>query len=669
MSADIRKKITALRDEIIRHQELYHRKDNPEISDEAYDSLIRELYSYEKQYPELNVESPVDRVGGDPIEAFKKVKHKVRQWSFDNVFSFEELQEWEKRITRYLEKEIALPKQITYSAEHKIDGLKIVLEYEKGELVRGVTRGNGEIGEDITHNIKTIKSVPLVLKNQVSLVAVGEAWIPHKEFDRINKERKENEEPLFANVRNAAAGSLRQLDPKIAAKRNLDSFFYDIDFIEGEVKKPETQIEELELLDTLGFKTNPNYKECENIEEVFTYYKQWVDKKESLPYEVDGVALKVNNISLQETLGYTAKAPRFGVAFKFPAEQVTTEVEDIVLQVGRTGVLTPVAHLKSVRVAGSKVSRATLHNEDEISRLDVRIGDTVIIQKAGDVIPDIVSVLKELRTGKEKKFTFPTHVSECGGDGRIERVPGQAAHRCVDRNSFELQKQKFYYFVSKKAFDIEGLGPQIIDRFLEEGLIVSYDDIFTLEAGDINVLPGFKEKSAENLIIAIGKAKEVTLARLLIALSIDQVGEETAHDMAEHFSSLSNIQNASLEELENISGVGTVVAESIYTWFKDPANKGMLKRLLQNITLIESTKKQNGKLAGKTFVLTGSLHGLTRGEAQEKIRSLGGSISSSVSKNTDYVVVGSDPGTKHSRAKELGVTILSEEELVALIGA
>ncbi|HEC32848.1 MAG TPA: NAD-dependent DNA ligase LigA [Candidatus Kaiserbacteria bacterium] len=664
---DVKKKITTLRDEIIRHQELYHKKDDSEISDEAYDSLVRTLSEYEEKYPELKSKSPLGRIGGEPIEAFKKVKHKIRQWSFDNVFSLEELYAWEKRITRYLEKEIKIKNKIVYIAEHKIDGLKIILEYKNGELVLGATRGNGEVGEDVTHNIKTIKSIPLKLKRPVSLVVVGEAWISHKEFQRINKKRGKELMPLFANSRNAAAGSLRQLDPKVAAKRNLDSFFYDIDFIEGNIRKPKTQIEELELLKELGFNTNPHYKKFGDIEEIYTYYKKWTKGKNKLQYDVDGIAIKVDDISLQRTLGYTAKAPRFAIAFKFPAEQVTTIIEDIVLQVGRTGVLTPVAHLRPVRVAGSVVSRATLHNEDEIKRLGIRIGDSVIIQKAGDVIPDIVSVLTQLRTGKEKKFIFPTHVPLCGGDGRIERIPGKAAHRCVDRDSFELQKQKFYYFVSKKAFNIEGLGPQIIDRFLEEGLVTSYDDIFTLEEGDISALSGFKEKSARNLIKEIRKAKNVSLSRLLISLSIDQVGEETAHDLAEHFSSILHIQSASLEELESISGVGTVVAESIHSWFRDIDNKNMLERLLNRIIIKKDAKKKRKDFLGKVFVLTGSLQNLTRDEVKDRIRLLGGSISSSVSSRTDYVVVGRDPGTKYDNAKKLNIKILSEEEFIAFM--
>ncbi|MEX0652399.1 MAG: NAD-dependent DNA ligase LigA [Candidatus Paceibacterota bacterium] len=664
---DIKKKISALQKEIVRHQDLYHKEDAPQISDEAYDSLVRDLVAFESKYPEIKKGSPLEKIGSAPIASFEKVTHKATQWSFDNVFSEEELLAWEKRIARYLEKEITLPKHIVYSAEHKIDGLKVVLEYEKGVLVRGITRGDGRVGENITHNIKVIQSIPKILSKPVTLVAIGEAWISHREFERINKERAKNGEPLFANARNAAAGSLRQLDPTVTAKRNLDSFFYDIDLIEDGVEAPKTQIDELVLLKHLGFKTNTHYKKCKDLQEVVTYYKKWVAQKDTLPYEVDGVALKVDDVSLQKILGYTAKAPRFGVAFKFPAQQVTTTVEDIVLQVGRTGVLTPVAHLRPVEVAGSVVARATLHNEDEIARLGVRIGDTVIIQKAGDVIPDIVSVLTALRTGDEKEFVFPEHVAGCGGDGRIERIPGQSAYRCVDRDSFELQKQKFYYFVSKKAFNIEGLGPQIIDRLLEEGLIAQYDDIFTLRAGDIQALPGFKEKSSENLINAISAGRNVTLPRFLIALSIDQVGEETAHDLAAHFGSLKKIKEADVSSLERVSGVGRIVAESIYTWFHNPVHSEMLTRLLKHVVIKSESVQKKGVFSGKVFVLTGSLKELSRDEAHEKIRISGGSVSSSVSKNTDYVVVGESPGTKYDKAVALGVETLSERAFIALM--
>ncbi|MBI2618020.1 NAD-dependent DNA ligase LigA [Candidatus Kaiserbacteria bacterium] len=670
---DVSKRARLLREEIKKHQRLYHELDRPEISDEAYDSLLNELASLERKYPGIKTKaSPTERIGGEPIQAFKKVVHKVKQWSFDNVFSTEELREWEERAKRFLKKEIALPKAIFYSAEHKIDGLKVVLEYEKGIFIRGATRGNGEVGEDITHNLKTIESVPLTLSKPVDIVAVGEAWLPHKELLRINAQRTKQGEPEFANARNAAAGSLRQLDPRIAAERKLDSFVYDVDFFDARhegMPAPKTQIEELKLLAQLGFKTNPHYARCASIKDVISYYETWRTKRNALPYGVDGIAVKVDDIALQRALGYTGKSPRFAIAYKFPAEQVTTIVENIALQVGRTGVLTPVAHLRPVRIAGSVVSRATLHNEDEINRLDVRIGDTVVVQKAGDVIPDIMSVLTELRTGKEKKFVFPTHVPECGGDGKIERIPGQAAHRCVNTHSFEQRKQKLRYFASKKGLNIEGLGPQIIDRFLEEGMISSYDDIFTLEEGDISGLRGFKEKSAENLIRAIHKAKHTTLPRFLTALSINHVGEETAHDLAEHFSSIGSIESTSREELESISGIGAVVAQSVHSWFRDSENKELLKKLLRYVTIQRSTHKKQGKFTGKTFVLTGSLTSLTRNEAEERIRSLGGAVSSSVSRQTDYVVVGTEPGTKYEKARSLNVPTLSEKEFVALIKA
>src|SRR3989344_3978015 len=667
---DIKEKVARLRKEIDRHRRLYHEKDEPEISDEAYDSLMALLISYETKYPELkSALSPSELIGGEPLKEFSKVIHLVKQWSFDNVFSVEELHLWEERMKRYLQKESSRAHTIEYSAEHKIDGLKIVLQYENGQFVRGATRGNGTVGEDITQNLKTIETIPLQLTKEVDLVAVGEAWLSHKELERINKEREKQKELLFMNTRNAAAGSLRQLDPKITASRKLNSFAYDIDFFNPKNTRlsiPHTQTDELILLQTLGFSVNPHYKRCRSLKEVEQYYEDWMEKRTTLPYEVDGVAVKVNDIALQKTLGYTAKAPRFTVAFKFPALQVSTAVEDIILQVGRTGVLTPVAHLRPVVVAGSVVSRATLHNEDEIKRLDVRVGDTVIIQKAGDVIPDIVRVLKELRPRGAKSYAFPTHVPECGGDGKVERIPGKAAWRCVDRNSFEQRKQKFYYFVSKKTFDIDGLGQRIIDRLLEAGLISSYDDIFTLKKGDLLTLPGFKDTSAENVLRAIEKARKVTLPRFIAALSIEHVGEETAYDLAEHFGSIEELMRASVAELEEVSGVGSIVADSIHRWCKDKDQRALVARLQKQVT-IERPRKKKGKLLGRTFVLTGSLQHLSRDVAQEKIRERGGSVSSSVSKNTDYVVVGSDPGTKYEKARELGVRTLSEHEFIALL--
>ena len=661
------------------HVNQYHTFDKPEISDEAYDSLVLELQKIEENYPQLKTkDSPTDRVGGEPLKEFVKVKHKFRQWSFDDVFDFEGLTKWDEKVRRMIEK--AKPssensvarsakggfrEKLEYCVELKIDGLKIVLTFEDGKLVRGATRGDGEVGEDVTSNIKTIQSVPLVLKEKVDITVVGEAWISKKDLEKINRERMKNEEPIFANTRNLAAGSIRQLDPKIASSRKLDSFIYDIDEYK---EKVESQKGELDTLKKLGFNVNPNHSVLPNIKSVQKFYEGWVKKRHNLDYELDGIVIKINSNKIQEALGYTAKSPRWGVAYKFPAEQVTTVVEDIVLQIGRTGVLTPVAHLRPVTVSGSTVSRATLHNEDEIRRLDVRIGDTVILQKAGDVIPDIVSVVAEMRTGKEKKFVWPTYVAECGGDGSIERIPGQAAWRCVNKNSFEQQKRKFYHFVSKKSYDITDMGPKIIDALLENNLISEYADLFTIKRGDILALPRFAEKSVDNLLSAIEKAKSVSLPRFIIGLSVPQVGEETAYLLAENFQfSIFNFQNATKEELEKIDGVGPIVAEAIVEFFKSKENKKVVENLLKFVKIEkQEVSKKIGKLSGKTFVLTGAIS-MPRDEAKDKIRQLGGTISESVSKKTDYVVAGENAGSKYEKAQDLGVKVLSEDEFLALL--
>jgi DNA ligase (NAD+) len=543
--------------------------------------------------------------------------------------------------------------------ELKIDGLKIILTYEKGDLLYGATRGDGVTGEDVTQNLRAIGSVPLSLTEKVSIVVGGEAWIPHKEFTRINEERKKRDEPLFANPRNAAAGTIRQLDSRIVAERRLGSYIYDIEQLSG-ITPPKTQAEELALIQKLGFKVNPTYERCNSVDDVIRYYHSWAKKRKHQAVDIDGIVVKVDDTSLQQVLGHTGKAPRFAIAFKFPAEQVTTTVEDIVLQVGRTGVLTPVAHLKPVVVAGSTVSRATLHNEDEIKRLDVRIGDTVVLQKAGDVIPDIVSVVLELRPRKAKPYVFPKRISECGGDGRIERVPGQAAWRCTDRNSFAQQRRVFHHFVSKKALDIDGLGPNIVDVLLEQGLVRSFDDIFTLKEGDLEGLPNFGELSIKNLLTAIEKSRRVALPRLLFGLSITHVGEETARDIAEHFGALRKIQSASKEELEAVDGVGKKVAESVYDWFRNGEHKALVKRLQKQLVIEEEKKRKRGSLDGKVFVLTGTLSRMSRDAAALEIRARGGSVSSSVSKHIDYVVAGENPGSKYDRARELGVSIVDE---------
>lgn len=667
-------RILKLREVIDRHCRAYHVLDAPEIADEAYDSLVEELGALEAKYPQFfSKNSPTQRVGGEPLPEFTKVEHKVRQWSFDDVFDYEGLGKWDEKTKRFAEKSGFASAAVEYCCEIKIDGVKMVLTYENGEFVRAATRGDGKIGEDITENVRTIRSVPLTLSEKVDIVVVGEVWLPQGELKRVNAERAEMGEPLYANTRNLAAGSLRQLDPKITALRRLDSFVYDIDALrirnsESGIKEPTTQAEELELLRSLGFKVHDGFALCKTVDEIETYYKKWIPKKDTQPYGIDGVVIKVNSRAVQEALGYTGKSPRFGVAYKFPAQQVTTVVEDIVLQVGRTGVVTPVAHLRPVLVAGSVVSRATLHNEDEIARLDVRIGDTVVMQKAGDVIPDIVEVLKDLRTGKEKKFHFPEYVEDC--EGPIERVPGEAAYRCVNKDSFVQKRRRFYYFVSKAAFDVDHMGPKVVDALLESGLIANIDDIFTLKKGDLLMLPRFAEKSVDNLLASIEKARRVTLPRFLVGLSIDHVGEETAILFADTFGSLEKIQEATQEELEAVYGVGEVVARSLYAYFRGQKHKAFIGRLLKHVEILPYKKpiaQKDSKIAGKTFVLTGTMEALSRDEAKEKIQLLGGKVSSSVSSKTDYVVAGENPGSKYDKAKELGVKILGEKDFLKMV--
>ena len=659
------------------HQDLYHTQDAPEISDEAYDSLVSELATLradETGGSEKDVSSArsvLSQVGSAPSEAFAKVAHQVRQWSFDNVFDEEEFRLWEERVVRQLEAGGVESPRPTYVTEHKIDGLKIILTYEKGVLVRAATRGDGVTGEDITHTAQTIGDIPHVLTKPVSLIAVGEAWLSKKDFERINTEREKEGEPVFANPRNAAAGSVRQLDPEITRSRAIHLFAYDIDFIDvgtTQVHVPESQVEELQLLSSLGFVVNTHFHHCATRKEVMHYYNTWMPKRDKEQYGMDGVVIKVNEISYQQTLGYTAKAPRFGIAFKFPAEQATTLVEDIVLQVGRTGVVTPVAHLRPVRIAGSVVSRATLHNEDQIARLDVRVGDTVILQKAGDVIPEIVEVINALRPKSAKKYVFPKTVPECGGDGSIERVPGESAYRCVAKDSDALHRQRLYYFASKHAFNIDGMGEKIIDALLDAQLINSYSDIFTLTFGDVINLPHFKETAAQNLIDAIEKARHVPLDRLLVALSIPHVGRETARIIADAYGTLVRIRTASKEDLQNVYGVGDIVAESLHTWMHTPAHVAELDKLLAHISVVSPQKKATTPLAGKTFVFTGTLEVFSRDEAGEKVRALGGQVTNSVSKKTDYVVAGAEAGSKRKEAEKLGVTILSEEDFLKLVG-
>lgn len=663
ISDDMRVRYEKLKESINRYRTLYHVYDKEEISQAALDSLKHELTELEAQYPELiTPDSPSQRVAGKPLPLFKKVKHKVPQWSFNDAFTADDMREFDARVKRMLGG--GTP---TYLCELKIDGLKVVLEYEQGILKTAATRGDGTVGEDVTHNIRTIESVPLSLERPIDCVVEGEVWLPASELERINTQRAQADEQLFANPRNAAAGSIRQLDPKIAASRNLDVFIYDV--AQTEEVFPKTQSEELEYLRGLGFKVNTHSAVCATIEDVIRFWEKWKERGRKQDYWVDGIVVKVNEKDLQERLGYTGKAPRFAIAYKFPAEQVTTIVEDIVLQVGRTGVLTPVAHLKSVPVAGTIVSRATLHNEDEIRRLDVRIGDTVVLQKAGDVIPDIVQVVKELRPKGARAYAWPTTVAECGGDGAIERVPGMSAWRCVNTDSFAVIRRRFHNFVGKSALDIQGLGKKTIDLLLEEGLVQHYDELFTLTEGDVLPLPGFAEISARKLVEALqAGAKQVPLSRLIVGLSIPHVGEETALVLAREFKTIDDLAGASKERLSQIEGVGDIVGEAIVEWFKLKRHQSLVERLKKVLTIISEEKPRSAPLAGKTFVLTGGLSSMTRDEAKEKIRARGGDVSSSVSKKTSYVVAGDDAGSKLEKANELGVEVLTEQEFVRMLG-
>ena len=665
---DTQKRIQKLRELIAYHQKRYYEADAPEISDEAYDSLLAELKQLTGATDET-VDAVINPVGGAPSEAFQKVTHAVRQWSFDNVFTADELADWEARLYRFLDT-TPETRPLSYVCEQKIDGLKVVLTYEAGRLVRAATRGNGVIGEDVTHTARTIADVSHELTAPVDLTCVGEVWLSFKEFERINAARAQRDEPLFANPRNAAAGSLRQLDPAVAADRKLSMFTYDIDQfdpVQTGLAVPQTQAEELELLRTLGCNVNPNYAVCTDRKEIEQYYERWQKKRESLPFGIDGVVIKVNAVALQRALGYTAKSPRFGIAYKFPAEQATTVVEDIGLQVGRTGVVTPVAHLQPVLIDGSTVSRATLHNEDQIKRLDIRIGDTVILQKAGDVIPEVVSVVKELRPKRTKPYQFPDAVEGCGGDGRIERIPGEAAYRCVVLDSAHLHQQRLYHFVSKHALNIDGVGPRIIDQLLEAGLVTTAADLFTLTTGDLLGLPGFKQKAAENVIAAIAAARTVPLYRLLIGLSIEHVGEETARVIADHFGTLAQLRAASAAEIAAVYGVGETVATLLYRWLHTPHHVAYLESLLPHLILEEGERRTGGVLSGKTVVFTGMLPTLGRDEAQDLARAHGAHVTKSVSKKTDYVIVGDDAGTKADKAAALGVTTLTEAAFRELI--
>jgi DNA ligase (NAD+) len=697
---EAKSRIEKLRREVDRFRYEYHVLDRPEVSDEIFDSLMRELRQLEEKYPELkSPDSPSQRIGGKPLAKFEKVRHAHRQWSLDDAFSFEEVKKWEEKILRLLAKRQGSTFPLSdkssnssrsnlspeYCAEIKIDGLKIVLTYKKGILAQAATRGDGVIGENVTEQVKTIQSVPLKLNEPIDITVVGEAWMKKSDLEKTNKAREKEGLPPFANSRNAAAGSIRQLDPKITAKRKLDSYIYDIEETEG--KFPETQMEELGLLKKLGFKVNENHKLCKNIGDIEKYFRSWEDKKKNQEYGIDGVVVKINSKKIQDILGYTGKSPRWAVAYKFVPEKVTTVVEDVKVQVGRTGALTPVAHLRPVLVAGSTVSRATLHNEDEIKRLDVRIGDTVVIHKAGDVIPEVVEVLKKLRTGREKKFHMPTRCPICGGEVKREIIKTgkkgeeSAAHYCQNKKCFAIEKENIIHFVSRKGFDIEGLGERIVEQLMNEGLVSNFADIFELKTGDLEPLERFAEKSADNLVKAIETAKKIEFPKFLYALGIRHVGEETAvlairnmqlvieinkiknlDDITRYFSRIT------IDDWMKIKGIGDKAAESLNQWFNNKENIELLDKMknLGVVVIIPKLQITNYKLQNQSFVLTGELESMSRDEAKEKIRALGGDISSSVSKNTSYVIVGKNPGSKYDKARELGVKIIDEREFISL---
>jgi DNA ligase (NAD+) len=681
---EAKKRIIKLREEINHHRYLYHVLDKQEISDAALDSLKHELYQLEQQFPDLiTLDSPTQRVGGKALSKFKKIKHEVPMLSIEDVFSFEELQAWETR-TRKL-----AGAHYDYFAEIKMDGLAVSLVYEDGLLAEGSTRGDGEIGEDITHNLKTIEAIPLKLhqptdkqlhdflskygqgidkekfekkiKSLAGRIEIrGEAFMSKKVLEKLNQEQEKKGDKIFANPRNAAAGSIRQLNPQITAARKLDFFGYDLlaDF-------GQTTHEQLhQILRLLGVKDNPLNRHCRYLNDIEAFHQYVQKEREKLPYWTDGVVGVVNDLKLFKKLGVVGKTPRGYIAYKFPAEEATTIIEDVKFNVGRTGVLTPVADLKPVRVGGTIVSHATLHNIDEIERLGVKIGDTVIIERAGDVIPKVLQVLPKLRTGKEKAIKIPEKCPICGS--AVKRKPGEVGIYCSNPSCFAKEQEKLFHFVSKGGMNIDGMGPKILELLMNEGLVRNASDLYELKIGDLEPLERFGEQSAKNIIEAINNSRQVPLGKFLFALGIRHVGEETAIDLANHFASLDKIMSASKDELMDVSDVGEIVAESIVEYFKDKKNLKHLDDLLKYIKL-DKIEKAKQTLANKTFVLTGSMEVMTRDEAKEKIRSLGGDVSSSVSKNTDYVVAGVEPGSKFDKAKKLGVEIISEHEFLGML--
>ncbi len=683
--SEAKQRIAKLRELIDYHRHLYHVLDRQEISESALDALKKELFDLEQEYPDLiTLDSPTQRIGGKPLDVFEKFIHQEPMRSFFDAFSREDMENWESRNKKLLSE--AEKEKIDYYCEPKLDGLAIELVYENLVLTAGSTRGDGKIGENVTANIKTIEAIPLKLRNfeqvekelkksglnQVAkiikqkglgkIIVRGEAIISKKEFLKTNQQREKQGLPLYANPRNLAAGSIRQLDSKITAQRKMEADIYSLITDFGQ----ETHEQEHLILKALGFKTNNKYnKVCANLDQVFSYYDHLHKIRDSLPYEIDGAVVLINNNKIFKELGVVGKSFRAGIALKFALKQGTTIVNDIIVQVGRTGAMTPVAILKPIAVSGTIITRATLHNADEINRLGLKIGDTVVVGRAGDVIPEIIKVFPELRTGKEKDFLMPKKCPACGDN--LVKKPGEVIWYCPNPDCFSRKRRYLAHFVSRSAFNIDGLGLKIINRFLEQGLISDASDLFDLKEGDILPLERFAEKSAQKIVEKIQSRKKIIFSRFIYALGIRNVGEKTAFDLANRFGSLETLKNTSLEELENTADIGPIVAFSIYDWFHNKNNLDFLNNLISKGIEIIGEKKQGVRLKNKTFVLTGTLESMSREQAKEKIQSLGGEVLASISKKLDYLVVGENPGSKYEKAKELGIKIIKEKEFLKII--
>jgi len=665
-SPAIEQRVRELRDQINYHNYRYYVLDEPEISDAEYDRLMRELQELERQYPELiTPDSPTQRVGAAPLEEFETVSHTIPMLSLDNGFDEADILEFDQRIRKLLPS----GEPIEYVAECKLDGLAVELVYERGMLTVGSTRGDGIVGENVTQNLKTIRTVPLRLIDRKlpipeRIEVRGEVVIPVSAFEKLNQQREQAGEPLFANPRNAAAGSLRQLDPKITASRPLEIFFHSLGQVIG--YEFETHWQFLEALLYWGMRVTPQRRLCRTLDEVFQFYRELEQQRDQLPYEIDGVVIKLNNLAQRDVVGIKSRSPRWAIAYKFPARQEITQILEIKAQVGRTGTLTPVAIMRPVQIGGVEVSRATLHNQDEIDKKDIRVGDWVVVQRAGDVIPEVVKVVESRRTGAERKYQLPSTCPVCGG--HVVRLPGEAAHRCQNLSCPAQLKQQIRHFASRNAMDIEGLGDKLIDQLVDKGLVKDTADLYFLTKSQWANLERMADKSAQNILDALERSKTITLERFIYSLGIRYVGEHTASLLADHFKTLDNLKKATYEELLSVYEIGVQTAQSIVQFFKEPKNLETIDRLLKaGITIQAQQPTKSDQLAGKTFVFTGTLQSMTRDEAERLVESLGGRAASSVSKKTDYVVVGTDPGSKATKARELGVTILNEQEFKELL--